>query len=217
MSSATGCVLYNKPGWPNNTLFQHWTLAFGDNIRYFSPDAKATFARNFSYKDVLAVSAAFNTNLGAGIVCAPKNEGTSSEACVDEPTFNLHHNVFQGRTAGNYTEFNNGVGTNPPTTIYFPATVSCAGNIPNLTCIGFVGFWNGATYPPADWVNFDYHNLRLCTGVGMPVAACGGASSFATSASDGTAIGVNFTTLDSAQTRTNYVCSTSCGGGPFPD
>jgi hypothetical protein len=89
--------------------------------------------------------------------------------------------------------------------------------------------------PP--WGTFDYHNFALCStcGPGSTVNAFGSAVSGngADNATDlfqlGPCIGgvhcpaksggivVEMLSIDSAITRTQYVCTGSCGGGPWPD
>lgn len=128
------------------------------------------------------------------------------------------HMVFPGRNKNIYTEYGNnpsfpdlagctGVGCNPPTTMYFPATSYCTGAVPDATCIGFIGAMSAVSMP---LVLNDYHQFALLS---TSVFAPSGVSP----ASDGTAMGANIPAIDVAQTQTLYVCGSPCGSGPFPD
>ena len=68
---------------------------------------------------------------------------------------------------------------------------------------------NGASYPPANWTTFDYHQLVLLSN---SLFAAGQANQ----ASDGTGIGANIPAIDTAMGLNQYVCATVCGGGPYP-
>lgn len=214
-SGVTGCTLSNRQGWPRYTTWRHWTVAAKDAIRFAQETIGAdNFPRDTDYTDNIAGSAGSKLSDSTyGWYCTGKTEGTPSEACWDTTSLKLHHNVFVrgAGVASRYTEYGGtNDGASPPVTLYFPTAMSCAGATPDATCIGFTGFMNGAAYPPADWINFDYHKFTLRTdsyyAAGHPGAA-----------SDGTSMGADIDGIDNAQTRTRYVCDSACGSGPYSD
>lgn len=208
-ATTTGCKVYNGPGWPQYVTFNHITGAFGNNMRFMFA-AVPGFARNYTYTNtVLAASYDAGGVVASGWYCNGKNEGTGSEAnCFDVASMNISYNVWQGRTAASYTEYPGAV--HPPTLIKFPANLVCPTATPDTNCIGWTGFLNGATYPPANFqTTFDYHNFALATNSAW-------AANQTFPASDTTSMGADISAIDAAQALNQYVCASACGTGPYP-
>ncbi len=147
-------------------------------------------------------------------------------------------------TGGNCAQWING-STLMPLTVGCSTTQTLDTNgVPE--CIGFTGFITGLTsFPSTDctsanisacplqsapWGTFDYHGLALCTSCrsgllnffgsnilnpgpatdGFQLGAC-------LSSSSSCAGGGNMESVDGALSRTQYVCTGSCGPGPWPD
>src|SRR5258708_25164388 len=155
----------------------------------------------------------------------------------------FHHNVLQGRSGTNYTTYQNSGGIVCPqqggtgNSNCFPAAATCAGATVSVdgnghpTCVGFTGFMNGVAFPtslctsPASapsgcllmsppYGTFDYHQLSLTGNSTNNPYKSGGIDD----ASDGKDMGPDIGAIDTALTRTHYVCTGTCGTPcPFPD
>lgn len=158
----------------------------------------------------------------SGTVNTVFNGSGTSYACVTDGTVvwqNVGLLLPTFSSAPDYTEYDTqGTGVRPPTTLFFP-TFAYGYNGLTTNAIGFSGALNQPTSgtntcTSGTAVSGVDSSLDLSDWHGYQLAP---QSSFHNAASDGTDMGVNVTNLDAAQTRTKYVCSYYCGGGPFSD
>lgn len=209
-ATTIGCTLGNRGGWPNGLTVQHMTAATDGSGRYALVYGSTSLLQNLTLQNTITVSAVVAAGTGGGLTSVnPVQEGTlASTCCVDTSTFTLNTSLFQGRVAANYTEYGGiHAGASPPTTLYFPANISCAGANADGTCVGMSGFMNGA---PFTWNPADYHGFALSPSSLYRAGA-------ADQASDGTDLGADIALIDNAQVSPQYVCASACGNGPFPD
>jgi hypothetical protein len=244
-SSGTICNVNNHGGWSQNMVWDHVTVAVPTGTQMLDAYGSSSLPVNNQFTNSIYV---FNgpSNLN-GFYCtgasgSPK-EGTVAENCYDASSLAFHHNVLQGRTGTNYTTFQNSGGIvcsqqgGTGNSNCFPATATCAGGTVSLdanghpTCVGFSGFMNGIAFPivactsPASspggcllmsppYGTFDYHQLALTgTSTNNPYKAGG-----IDNASDAKDMGADINSIDNALTRTQYVCTGSCGSpGPYHD
>jgi hypothetical protein len=218
--SAGYCTVSNIQGGPQNILLTHHLLvtdaaqAIGNGN---SVSVGPNFQINHLFRDSIILS---STSGNAGWYNSAVGEGNPTETFnYDYTTMTADHLVWPGRTGSKYYEYSNdsafqagpctlATGCNPPTSIYFPATSYCTGATATSACVGFVGAMNSSSMP----LTFpDYHNFELRSD---SVFSAGQMED----ASDGTSMGVNIPAIDTAQTKTRYVCSSTCGSpGPFSD
>jgi hypothetical protein len=168
------------------------------------------YAHNYAFQNSIFVAGTGSGTYG-WYTSVAGSEGTSTEKYnYDYTSLTADHNVIPGRTASLYTAFGNNVNfPESSPVLYFPTTSYCTGPTATSTCVGF----NGTEYYNASSMVLspeDYHDLKLTPGTSY---AAGGTNE----ASDGTDEGANISAIDSEQVQNLYVCSTSCGSGPYPD
>jgi hypothetical protein len=218
-SATTGCTLDNFQSFPKNMILSHNSLIFStasqgiyvDKTRDF---AGAPFAQNGTVTD--------NIILGQGIGGQGMSDSTtptSQAVSWDLNTAIFHHNLYVGRVTqcSHYLDILTlGGAQTAPVSSVCPSTPYCTTNDPTAgSCVGF----NGLMSIGALNINLpDWHGYRLCH---AGDASCLNPSLYAVGqtnpASDGTDRGAAFSSIDSAQTQTQYACSSACGSGPFPD
>jgi len=242
-NSGTVCTVSNKGGWSQNLAWDHVTVAVPSGIQMQDNFGPPTLPINNQFTNSIYVFNGPNNVNGfycTGASGSPK-EGTVGESCYDSGSRVFHHNVLQGRTGTNYSTYGNS-GTavcsqQGDAGNCFPATATCAGATVSVdgnghpTCVGFTGFMNGVAFPtsfctsPASapsgcllmsppYGTFDYHQLSLTGNSTNNPYKSGGIDD----ASDGKDMGPDIGAIDTALTRTQYVCTGTCGTpGPFPD
>jgi len=203
------------------TLLTHHTL-FGQR---FAPVWQA----NTAYKlgQVVQPSgtpAHFYTAVASGTSggSQPAFSGTTL-SCITDGTVTWQENGFRITTTGgvpNYTEYDVlNTPISPPTTLFFPQTDFTYGSTADATSIGFKGSLNApvsgtfscVTGTQVTGINIaldmtDWHNYALHS-----------SSFYKGKASDGSDLGASVSSIESAQTSTQYTCNSACGAGPTPD
>jgi hypothetical protein len=121
--------------------------------------------------------------------------GASANGCsenqVDVRNSTVTYTNFPGRCSAQYMEVGGAhAGAIPPVTLTFPASTVCAGATGDPTCVGMTGMMNGAAFDAND---SNFQNYAL-----LP------SSQYKNGADDGADLGVNFTLLNYALTRTSY-------------
>jgi len=148
----------------------------------------------------------------------PAFSGTTL-SCATDNTVTWQENGFR-TAASSYTEYSViNTPVSPPTTLYFPQTDFTYGATADATSIGFSGAMNApttgtntcttGTHVPGIQVALDladWHGYSLDP-----------TSFYKNKGSDGADLGVNIISIDTAQTRTKYVCGSPCGTGPTLD
>jgi hypothetical protein len=213
--STGNCILSNTQGGPYYTTINHHTFN-GDGLEVIGGGpGNPQFMVNHAMLNTIYLSQPGASKAGIYDDNAPSpKEGTATETLwtYDSTSATFSCLVFTGRTASNYTEFQNNpafsglnclgqtwagtsAGVSPPTTWGFPTT----------TCgVGFAYSCSGNNVPLtlADWTQY----------------ALSSGSNYHNASSDGTDVGARMQNILAAQTQNLYVCSGSCGSpGPFPD
>jgi hypothetical protein len=121
--------------------------------------------------------------------------GASANGCseneVDVSNSTVTYTDFPGRCSARYMEVGGAhAGAIPPVTLTFPASTVCAGVAGDPTCVGMTGMMNGVAFDANDG---NFQNYAL-----LP------SSQYKNGADDGADLGVNFTLLNYALTRTSY-------------
>jgi hypothetical protein len=216
-ATTTGCTFDNFQSFPKSMIISHNTFIFSSASQgiYVGKSSGGTaFAQNGIVTD--------NIILGQGV--GGQGLSDSSTPTVQATAWDLattiwHHNLYVGRTSAcsHYLDI---VGLGGPRTgpvsSFCPSTPYCTTNDPTAgSCVGFNGLMSiGALNIDLP----DWHGYRLCH---AGDASCANPSLYAAGqtnpASDGTDRGAAFSSIDSAQTQTQYACSSACGSGPFPD
>jgi len=214
--STGNCILSNTQGGPYYTTIDHHTF-IGDGLQVIGGGpGNPQYVQNHAMLNSIWLSKSGASQAGIYNSAAPSpHEGTPTEQWtydVSSATFACL--VFPGRTAANYTEYQNNpsypnlscfsascsssAGCSPPATWAFPADQCGAINFYYPTC-------SGSTAVPLSAP--DYHYYALTSG-----------SSYHNAASDGSDIGTRIPNIDAAPTKKNYNCTSVCGSpGPFPD
>jgi hypothetical protein len=146
----------------------------------------------------------------------------TANSCITDNTVVWQNVNFQFPGAAGYTEYDTpGSGSSPATTIFFPYSSYCYTASATSACVGFSGglsvptsganSCSSGTQVPSNSIEPIY-NLATWTQYGLATT-----SVFRSAGSDGQDIGMNAAAISAAQTATQYVCQTSCGGGTFPD
>jgi hypothetical protein len=220
VDSSGYCKLTNMQSFPQAFVWDHNTAimdstyglsqgnGFGNSV-VNGPN----FEQNTLLRDSIFLGGGWRNSSGIA-------SGTATEKFnYDITSMSVDHLVWPTQTASTYTEYGNnasypdsagctGAGCSPPTTMYFPTTPYCTGSTSTSACIGFLGAMSASSMP---LTLTDYHQYALRSDSSFFAGA-------ADDASDGTSMGVNMSTIDSAQTQNLFACTSSCGSaGPFPD
>jgi len=220
VDSSGYCKLTNMQSFPQAFVWDHNTAimdstnglsqgnGFGNSV-VNGPN----FEQNTLLRDSIFLGGGWRNSSGIA-------SGTATEKFnYDITSMSVDHLVWPTQTASTYTEYGNnasypdsagctGAGCSPPTTMYFPTTPYCTGSTSTSACIGFLGAMSASSMP---LTLTDYHQYALRSDSSFYAGA-------ADDASDGTSMGVNISTIDSAQTQNLFACTSSCGSsGPFPD
>jgi hypothetical protein len=242
------CILSNGQGGPPSAIWDHLGLigpALQESIYPIQtyanggPNFMQSHALLNSYFVTLPTTTSPATNCNGGWDNGSADTTNYSGCSEGSATEHFNYDVntlttagvwFPGRTASDYTEYQNNPnvapfsggcttsgGCSPPTDIAsggswgFPLTGYCTGSTtpsytgPGTSCMGFTGAMSATSMPPT---LADYHGFIFRPDSPLHSASPDGSGD----------IGPNIPAIDMAQTLNLYVCATPCGSpGPFPD
>jgi len=231
-STDTTCSFNNGQGWPNYTIINHIS-DFATNASFANDPTSSSngsanpyaLSRNVIETNSVVVGGGVNSTFAEGTRTQTKAFDALSEifnntvlAGRDSAVTCPGHTVAgPGGMAACYTEYTAAYVGITPVTLYGTPTGPCSTTDPTVgPCVGVLGAMNTASFPPyfPDW-----NQSRLCHVTDG--ATCNNKASVysagqANQATDGTDLGINPTTINSAQTSILYVCKTPCGT-PFLD
>jgi len=210
-ATAAGTGVANYQGFGLNMNVSHLTaVATGQFKVACGPFAATQFARHITYTNSIQLQDALQgSGTVGGIQCGGTLEG-QVDGPFDVSTLVWNHLIISLRLNTKYTEYPGAI--SPPSTIYFPQVNVCPGATApgDGSCIGLKGMMSGAAY---ELNAADYHDYALIGTSAQNLYQAGGTRQ----ASDGKALGVDITAIDTGLTRTKYPCATSCGMGPYDD
>lgn len=193
-ATTTGCKFDNFQAYPMNSTFSHNTIISNGFGLY------ATLPHGIAGGSLFIKLNTIQNNIFLGGISGQGLSDTSTPTAQganwDLTSSVFSNNLYPGRKCTAYADVLSLGGT----VVKPPSTSACP------TSLSFLS------------TSFPTPNVNLADWNGYALALTSPFKSGGTSpASDGTDRGISAPSINNAETRTQYVCSTSCGSGPFPD